>query len=129
MSDTDGSLEYMEYYKKIYDDCDILIPHIGAIHKSPNGYKHLYLSGIEELLNRISNKNKFIFLGEFGLELGNNQIFYNGIYRVISAKIPYMRLMKNIYKLIYSQDSIISKEEKNTILILLIREFEECINI
>ena len=126
MSDTDGSLEYMDYYKKIYDDCDILIPHIGAIHKSPNGYKHLYLSGIEELLIRISNKNKFIFLGEFGLELGNNQIFYNGIYRVISAKIPYMRLMKNIYELIYSQDSIISKEEKNTILILLIREFEGC---
>ena len=40
MSDTDGLAAYMESYKQSYLDCDIIIPHLGAIQKEPNGYKH-----------------------------------------------------------------------------------------
>jgi len=127
MSDTDGLSAYMNHYEKFYDECDILIPHIGAIHKNPNGYKHLYLSGIEELLGRIKNENKFIFLGEFGLELANNNTFYNGLYRVISRKIPYTKLITNIYGIFFSQDSTISLKEKNSIVKLLVKECEACL--
>lgn len=52
MSDTDNLDCYMGYYKDKYNDCDILIPHLGSIKskKTERGYKHLYLKGV------ISNK-------------------------------------------------------------------------
>lgn len=40
MSNTDGHSNYIQYYKKTYEKCDILIPHLGSIHSKPKGYKH-----------------------------------------------------------------------------------------
>ncbi len=128
MSDTDGYHDYIEYYKKIYDDSDILIPHLGSIHSKPTGYKHLYLDGIEEFLESLNNeRDRVIFLGEFGLELASDQTFYKGLTHLISPKTSYMELIRNIFKILYSE----SKEDssyKSPIIFLLTKRLESIIN-
>jgi len=128
MSDTDGSMEYMEYYKKFYDECQILIPHLGSVRKFPTGYKHLYLSGVEELLKNISNKNKVIFLGEFGFELANDTLFYKGLSRVFPEHISYNILIKSIYNFLNKEDITLDEEKKLLMGKLLAKRFESLMN-
>ena len=40
MSGTDGLINYIEEYYDEYKDCNIIIPHLGAIHEEPIGNKH-----------------------------------------------------------------------------------------
>jgi hypothetical protein len=77
MSDSDGSENYIGNYVKNFKDCDILIPHLGAIHqeKVPTGYKHLYESGLDLLLKNLPKKGPLIILGEFGFELASEKDF------------------------------------------------------
>jgi len=102
MSDTDGSQDYMEYYRNFYDDCNILIPHIGAVHKHPKGYKHLYLSGLEKLLQTFNKNGKFVFLSEFGLELGSDLQFSELVKELIPKDMNYRAFVQNLFKI---QDS------------------------
>ncbi len=77
MSDSDGSENYIDNYVKNFKDCDILIPHLGAIHqeKEPTGYKHLYESGLDLLLKKLPKDGPLIILGEFGFELASERDF------------------------------------------------------
>ena len=139
MSDTDGYEKYIESYIKDYNDCDILIPHLGSIHpeKAPMGYKHLYLKGTEELLKSLaSEKDPVHFLGEFGLELASDKTFFEGLTHFIPSKISYLELMKDLYKIFYSKEKGDEKGDKVEesfsynipIIKLFIKRFESIIN-
>ena len=97
MSDTDGSKNYINYYIDNFNDCLILIPHLGAIHKEPKGYNHLYRSGLESLFQGLNSNEKYIFLGEFGLELATEQDFKNIVLDLIpTSKLNYNNLISII---------------------------------
>ena len=97
MSDTDGSKNYINYYLDNFNDCLILIPHLGAIHKEPKGYNHLYRSGLELLLQGLNSKEKYIFLGEFGFELATEQDFKDIVLDLIpTSKLNYNNLISII---------------------------------
>lgn len=122
MSDTDGLEEYIDYYQSFYNDCQILVPHLGSIHKFPNGYKHLYLSGLMALLKKLRKDNKMIFLGEFGFELGSDRAFYMGLSEIFPEHISYEILCKTIYEFSrgQSEDSLLIGK-------FLAQRFEACI--
>ncbi len=94
MSDTDGLSDYMEEYCAFYGDADILICHIGAIHKDPIGYKHLYKEGIIELLKKDWIKDKIILLGEFGFELATEKEYKRVFLEILPTNIDYRDLIK-----------------------------------
>ncbi|MFX0172584.1 MAG: hypothetical protein ACFE9L_11750, partial [Candidatus Hodarchaeota archaeon] len=87
MSDTDGSRRYLEQYIKTYKDVDVLIPHVGTIEKfkDPNGEKHLYLSGLSDILTNIP-KPQIVIIGEFGLEMGALSSIIRGVTPYITAR-------------------------------------------
>jgi len=99
MSDTDGSNEYMNYYKSVYDECNILIPHLGALHKEPLGDKHLYKNGLNSLLNRLSLEDRLIILGEFGFELATEAEFKRVLKELIPESLNYNDLVNMIHNL------------------------------
>jgi hypothetical protein len=101
LSDTDGFKDYLPIYCSNFYDCDFLILHLGAIHKKPNGYKHLYFNGVVDLLNEIKNKiendkKPIIFLGEFGFELCNDQAFHDAI-KTLTNENPKMETIPQYY--------------------------------
>lgn len=129
MSDTDGSEKYIDSYVEDYNDCDILIPHFGAIHKTPTGYKHLYLEGTKKLLKKLNyRKDSVIFLGEFGMELASNQLFYKGLNHLVSPKLSYIDLATNIFKILHSKPQENDLNYLNPIIVLLTTRCEEIIS-
>jgi len=124
MSDTDGLINYIEEYYNEYKDCNIIIPHLGAIHKEPIGNKHLYLTGVKNFLEKLKEKNYIIFLGEFGLELGSDNDFFKGLSHFISDNLSYDILMKNIYKLLFPIEKDQFRGHEQLILDLFTRKFE-----
>ena len=109
MSDTDGCKDYIDYYIDNYNDCLILIPHLGAIHKEPKGYKHLYKTGVESLLHGLNSNEKYIFLGEFGFELATEQDFKDIVLDLFpSNRLKYNNLISII--LTFFNDNIKVKE-------------------
>ena len=123
LSDTDGLREYIDVYHNAYKDCDILIPHLGAIHKEPVGNKHLYLTGLMDFLNKLST-DKIVFLGEFGLELGSNRDFFQGLSNFISDDLKYCLLMKNIFNLLFPLNDDEFGGNEQLILELYVQKFE-----
>lgn len=86
-SDTDGSKKYFKHYKKIFKDLFFLVVHIGTLKikkKFSKADKHLYLSGVYRLLDKLNNVKAFI-LQEFGMELmpsfSLSQILSNIVFR------------------------------------------------
>ena len=84
MGDTDGNEHYVDEYIENFSDVDILILHLGSItsKKFGVGDAHLYLEGVQELLDRWNVPNttpvpKRILLSEFGLELGTTNDIAN----------------------------------------------------
>lgn len=129
MSDTDGSKEYIDYYRNFYDDCEIVIPHLGAIHKKPTGYSHLYLEGVENLLKILKKENKIIFLSEFGFELVNDKKFIDITSEIIPKITNYQKLIENIYNFLLpennqSESSKLSDYQQELIGKLFSRQFE-----
>ncbi len=116
--DTDGSNKYLDKYIKFYEDCDIIIPHLGAINKRPTGDKHLYKKGIKKILEKFDSK-KFVFLGEYGFELASEQLFKNILKDLIPEHIKYDKLIRNFY---------LSTKNPNTIGDLFIPIFDFMIN-
>ncbi len=127
MSDTDGLIDYIEEYYNEYKDCNVIIPHLGAIHKEPIGNKHLYLTGVKNFLEKLKEKNYIIFLGEFGLELGSNEDFFKGISHFISDNLSYDILMKNIYTLLFPTEKDQFGGDEQLILDLFTSKFESFI--
>ena len=122
--DTDGLSKYINYYKEFYKDCRILILHLGALHKSPNGYKHLYKEGIEELLKKFNEhdrKEKFIFIGEFGFELATEDEYKRVFKEIIPSNIKYNTLIKIMNNALNSLNQIL-EEEKNGKKVISIKE-------
>ena len=127
MGDTDGHCNYMDYYKDMYDDCHVVIPHLGSIHSKPKGYKHLYLNGVKSLLKILKKEDKVFFLGEFGLELGDDDTFYRGLEYLVSSKISYMNLTNNILRILNNEKDKDLKNHLNPILQLLKTRFESIV--
>jgi len=98
MSDTDGSSEYIKIYTSFYKECDILIPHLGAIHGKADGSKHLYKDGLKNLIYQLNPINKYIFIGEFGFELASESEFKRVFSDLIPDNIGYKDLIESIYK-------------------------------
>ena len=125
MSDTDGQSDYLENYVHSYEDVDILVCHLGAIHKHPNGYKHLYKDGIESLLLKDELNNKIIFIGEFGFELANEAKYKKIIQELLSFGMEYremIQILKNTMK-----DKEKSKEYFKFLIEILTEKFSEFI--
>ncbi len=84
LGDTDGHPTYIPEYCKNFKGCDILVLHLGALHKDPNGYKHLYWKGLVKLIEEINEKkdqdHDIIFvIGEFGFELSHPNALSNAL--------------------------------------------------
>ncbi|KKL69471.1 hypothetical protein LCGC14_2114620, partial [marine sediment metagenome] len=116
--DTDGSNKYLDEYLKFYEDCDIIIPHLGAINKKPTGDKHLYKKGIKNILEKFDSK-KFVFLGEYGFELASEQSFKHILKDLIPEHIKYDNLIRNFY---------LSTKDPNTIGDVYIPIFDIMVN-
>ncbi len=98
VSDTDGLDIHIEHYFQNYDDCDILVLHLGSIHKPIKECKHLYLKGTEDLLNKLTS-NKLIIISEFGLELADSKFYYRALNQSLPQHMKFLDLMKEYYEL------------------------------
>ena len=94
--DTDGSTKYIDGYINFFNDCNIIIPHLGAIQKKPIGYKHLYKKGMMKILEKLDSK-KFVFIGEYGFELASEQSFKHILKELIPVHIKYNKLIKTFH--------------------------------
>ncbi len=90
-SDLDGKDEYIEEYKKVFNNLYFLIVHLGSLkYKKVNERKdkHLYPDGLFRLIESLDNVKAFI-IQEFGLEIASpielanilsSFVFHNGFF-------------------------------------------------
>ena len=85
LGDTDAHEDYIGPYVNNFYKVDILVVHLGTFSdaKLGRGGKHLYIEGVKRVLRRMREKvkeakerEKIVVLSEFGLELADEDSFY-----------------------------------------------------
>jgi hypothetical protein len=101
VGDTDGSDAYIEEYINNFGDADVLVLHLGTFSDKHygEGDKHLYKSGLVNLLKKINGntkmkkKLKLIIISEFGLEMGGIGDIIDLLDDFVNALGPYILLL------------------------------------